>query len=313
VRGLVSAFNYGSGLWHDIDCRNTVVEDCLAIGNRPVNAGFFYEISREGVFRRNVSFANYGRGGEFYGCGFVLSASGKTVVADNVVIGGSGGISVGNADRDEACPVVENTIQRNLVAEPELAALCVESGKKHDPTAPEANNRFLENTFLVSGADCRLAFGSRRFTSAGALDAAVANARGNQSPSDLSQLDKATAERLNDALKRVLNALSVADARLNVRAPSVRLEAIWHLRGPGKVTGYWLRVERAHYLLLDVATPGEIRLRGSGTPLLWDFPVLRPPVRTPLVRVGEVFTAHAEGPCALIIGLEDDAHPVGSL
>jgi hypothetical protein len=33
VRGLVSAFNYGSGLWHDIDCRNTVVEDCLAIGN----------------------------------------------------------------------------------------------------------------------------------------------------------------------------------------------------------------------------------------------------------------------------------------
>ena len=313
VRALVSAFNFGSGLWHDIDCRNTVVENCLAIGNRPVNAGFFYEISREGVFRRNVSFANYGRGGEFYGCGFVLSAAGKTVVADNVVIGGSGGISVGNADRDEACPVVENTIQRNLVVEPELAALCVESGKKHDPTAPEANNRFLENTFLVNGADSRLAFGNRRFTSARALDAAAANARANRSASDLTQLDKATAERLNDALKRVLNALSVADARLDIRAQNVCLEAIWHLRGPGKATGYWLKAEKVHYLLLDVAAPGEIRLRGSGTPLLWDFPVLRAPIRTPLVQVGDVFTAQVEGPCALVIGLEDDAHPVDAL
>ncbi|MDI9432420.1 MAG: right-handed parallel beta-helix repeat-containing protein [Planctomycetota bacterium] len=308
VRGLVSAFNYGSGLWHDIDCRNTVVEDCLAIGNRPVNAGFFYEISSEGTFRRNVSFANYGRGGEFYGCGFVLSASGKTVVEDNVVIGGSGGISVGNADRDDVHPVVENTIQRNLVVEPELAAMCVESGKR-DPTAPEANNRFLANTFLVSGADSRLAFGSRRFTSADALDEAAAGAQGNRSPSDLTQLDKATAERLNDALKRVLNALKVADARLDVGAPSVHLEAIWRLRGSAKATGYWLRTEREHYLLLDVAVPGEIRLTGSGTPLLWDFPVLRAPVRVALARVEDAFAAHVEGPCALVIGLGGDASP----
>jgi hypothetical protein len=82
---------------------------------------------------------------------------------------------------------VENTIQRNLVVEPERAALCVESGKKHDPTAPEAENRFLENTFLVSGGDSRLAFGSRRFASA--LDAAAANAQANRSASDLTQLD----------------------------------------------------------------------------------------------------------------------------
>lgn len=313
VRGLVSAFNYGSGLWHDIDCRNTVVEDCLAIGNRPVNAGFFYEISSDAVFRRNVSFANYGRGGEFYGCGFVLSASGKTVVEDNVVIGGSGGISVGNADRDEACPVVQNTIQRNLVVEPELAALCVERGKKHDPTAPEANNRFLENTFLVGGGDSRLAFGSRRFTSARALDAAAANARDNRSVSALTQLDKASAERLNEALKRVLNALRVAEPRVNVRASSVRLEGIWHLDKPGKATGYWLKADKAHYLLLDVAAPGEIRLTGSGTPVLWDFPVLRLPVRAPLARVGEALTAKVEGPCALVAGLEDDARPVAGV
>ena len=187
------------------------------------------------------------------------------------------------------------------------------SGKKHDPTAPEANNRFLENTFLVNGADSRVAFGNRRFTSARALDAAAANARANRSASDLTQLDKATAERLNDALKRVLNALSVADARLDIRAQNVCLEAIWHLRGPGKATGYWLKAEKVHYLLLDVAAPGEIRLRGSGTPLLWDFPVLRAPIRTPLVQVGDVFTAQVEGPCALVIGLEADAHPVDAL
>jgi hypothetical protein len=232
VRALVSAFNYGSGLWHDINCRNTVVDDCLAIGNRPVNAGFFYEISSEAVFRRNVCFANYGRSGEFYGAGFVLSASGQTLVEDNVVIGGSGGISLGNADRDANHPVVENTIQRNLVVEPELAAFCVESGK-NDPTAPGANNRYLVNTFLIGGADSRLAFGSRRFMSARALDAAITSARGNRSVSDLAQLDKATAERLNDATKRILNALSVADARLN----SSPWETITEMSFPRRVDG----------------------------------------------------------------------------
>jgi hypothetical protein len=206
---------------------------------------------------------------------------------------------------------VGNTIQRNLVIEPELAALCVESARR-DPTAPEANNRFLQNTFLVSGADSRLAFGSRRFASADALDAAAANAQGNRSPSDLTELDTATTDRLNKAFERVLDALNMVDERLSVRASNARLEAIWHLEGPGKATGYWIRAEGERYLLLDVAAPTEVRLAGSGTPVLWDFPVLRAPVSTPLTRAGEALTAHVEGPCALIVGLGDDASPASA-
>jgi hypothetical protein len=37
--------------------------------------------------------------------------------------------------------------------------------------------------------------------------------------------------------------------------------------------------------------------------------VLRAPVRAPLARVGEALTAHVEGPCALITGLENAARP----
>ncbi len=73
--------------------------------------------------------------------------------------------------------------------------------------------------------------------------------------------------------------------------------------------GYWVRADGEHYLLLDVAAPTELRFTGSGAPVLWDFPVLRAPVSVPLIRVGEALTAQVEGPCALIVGLGDDAHP----
>ena len=302
IRGLISAFNRGSGLWYDIHCRNVLVEDSVSLGNRPVNGGFFYEISRDAVFRRNVAFANYAGGGDFYGAGFVVAASRNTLVEHNVVIGGQGGVAVGTRDQEA---YTGHTVRNNMIVEPRTFALHVDK----ESASAEAGNRYERNTLLIKEGSGHGRFGSRSFANPDGFLNAVPETSGNRWATDISQLNGRETARLNDAFGRILNALAVADPRLRFNVSSSVLEAIWPLGERGEAIGYWVKADGKHYLLLDVSKPANIRLAGAGKPYLWDCRVLHPPVRVPLSRDGETFVGRAEGPFALITGLGSNAHP----
>jgi len=302
IRGLISAFNHGSGLWYDIYCRNVLVEDSVSLGNRPVNGGFFYEISRDAVFRRNIAFANYSTGSDFYGAGFVVAASRNISLEDNVVIGGEGGVAVGTRDQEAH---TGHTVRNNIIVEPRTFSLHIDK----ESVSVEAKNRYERNTLLVESGSGRGHFGSRSYADREGFLSAVPASSGNRWVTDISQLNGNEAARLNDAFKRILNALAVVDPRLRFNVSSSALEAIWPLGDRSEAIGYWVKADGTHYLLLDVSKPANIRLAGSGKPCLWDCRVLHPPVRVPLSRDDETFVGRVEGPFALITGLGSNAHP----
>jgi hypothetical protein len=73
-----------------------IVEDCVM---NWMNAGYFYEISWDGVMRDNVAFGIRGAGHGNYGAGSVISDSSNTVSERNVFIGGDGGASILSGSR----------------------------------------------------------------------------------------------------------------------------------------------------------------------------------------------------------------------
>jgi len=325
VRGLVSAFNYGSGLWYDIDCRNVLVEDCLVFGNRPINAGYFYEISWDGIFRRNIAFANHAAGETFYGAECVLSSSASTLVEDNVLIGGTGGVSLGGgrSGRKDALlrpdmtvwTAISNSVRGNLIVEPSDYVFCVMRNEMYDSTLPQAGNRFQDNTILAKYGAGRVFFGNETFDNLQIFEQKNSLAQNNRQVTELAQLKRKDRSRLDEAFNKILNVLVLADPRLDLKSSRVNMEQIWVLEAETRSIGYWVKSGEQYYLLLDMPWPGTVQVLDAGAKevVLWDFPVLKPPVRTVLPGINGVFSGHAQGPFALMTGLGKEAHALSEI
>ena len=341
VRRLTSCFNAGAGIWFDIDCGPVLIEDCLTFGNRPVNAGLFYEISWDATIRRNISFANQGAGGSFYGAGVVLSGSRNNLVEDNVILGGTGGLSVGGgrrADGGRYWHSSDNLFQNNVVVEPHNFTISVRRSQDHDSTTLKAANRFVGNVFMVQHGTSQVHFGHDLLPDPQALDAATRNATDNVCVKTIADLDKRSdhgaqppsagaqlkrhsggplcsiTTRVNDALKAVLNALVLAEPALDLKVKRVRLKEIWPLGGTAPIFGYWVDADGKPLLMLDVAKPGSFQLVNAGPrALLWDFPILGKPVRRELTAASGLLTAKVDGAFALIAGLSPATKAPGDI
>ena len=317
VRRLTSCFNAGSGLWFDIDCGPVLIEDCLAFGNRPVNAGFFYEISWDATIRRNISFANQGPGGNFYGAGVVLSGSRNNLVEDNVILGGAGGLSVGGGRRAKDGRYwhsSDNVFQNNVVVEPHNFTIALRRSQDHDSTTLKAANRFVGNVFMVQHGTSQVHFGHDLLPHPKALEAATSHAKGNVYIRAFDDLDERSMARVNDALKAALNALVLAEPALDLKVKAVRLKGIWPLGGTAPIFGYWVDADRKPLLMLDVAKPGSFQLVNAGPrALLWDFPILGKPVRRELIAASGLLTVKVDGAFALIAGLSPATKVPGNI
>ena len=331
IRNLISAFNYGSGVWYDIDCYGGVNENCVVFGNRPVNGAYFWEISFDSVFRNNVGFACHAKDSSFYGAGIVSSCSNGTRFQDNVFLSTTGGLSCGGARGEGEMRTKEmlareirlskerkgrwigrdNVFERNLVVEPTSFAISVREGGGFDSSKPEASNQFLNNSFLVDGGSARVGLGHDWLADPIALNAShPKTAVGNKLYRRFSDAPPSVHERMNWAMKRVLNAVGRIDDRFREDYQSVTVKGIWPIGSKGtRVTGYFLEADGTHLMVLDIPEgEGSIDLISEGATKaeLWDFPVLAGAAQRDLeVHSGRI-KGNATGPFALLLGLSEE-------
>jgi len=320
IRGLVSCFNYGSGLWHDWDCNEIAVEDCLSLGNNPINAGFFYEVSRGGLFARNIAFANGDGGGNFYGAALTLSSSANVIAEDNVFFGSSGGVAIGGGIRGvpnvdpEWFVATNNLIRKNLMVDGCNFTISLTGGSTPDATTIEAKNRFRDNTFLVVRGKAGAILGNDTLADPTELDKKYRNASGNVVIRDVAGLDRASRRKLNAALTRILNVLPLADGGPALKVRKAELKAIWSLGAHDGSFGYWIDADGQFILMLYTPKADTLQLlTASDKAELWDFPPLEPTLRQALKRNGNIAMASVNGPFAIITGLDQRALPLGEL
>jgi parallel beta-helix repeat protein len=90
--------NWGPGIWYDIDCYGTLIEENRADNN--ADAGIFYEISYRAVIRNNTVTGNGEAHAEWlYGAGIFVSASKDVEVYGNTVTNNARGIGGVMQDR----------------------------------------------------------------------------------------------------------------------------------------------------------------------------------------------------------------------
>jgi parallel beta-helix repeat protein len=155
LRGNDVHHNVGTGLWCDIDCRNTVIEGNHVHDNAA--AGVFYEISYGGIIRYNdvrdngLTGTRHGPG--VYGAGILLSESRDVEVHGNVVVGNQAGVvgkqasTVGRGEAPYGPYVLDNLhVHDNDIASSDRTSGVVQYVGDHS-FFTSRNIRFERNTY----------------------------------------------------------------------------------------------------------------------------------------------------------------------
>lgn len=317
VRRSVCAFNWGSGIWFDEHADGGLIEGCVVIGNREANGAIFCEISADGTIRDNVTFgARSPVNPRVFGAGCVLYVAANCLVADNVFLGGDGGIACGSSrplpradGGTDLMVTAANTVARNLVVAPRLFALSLLANARHDAATPAARNTVTANTVVAGSGTGRVNHGDRTLPDVAALAAAAGAGFANRGVARIEDLADEERRRLDWACGRIVGALLQIEPALfggrgeNVdgKVGDVELREIIPL--PGGNAGYRLAVGGRQCLLLDIASPGPLAIPdfGAKSAALIDFPPLQPARRVPLDFSGGAVRCPADGPFAVVV------------
>ena len=288
VRRQIALGGGGSGIWFDIDCANTIIEDCVVISPRNgpqggAHGGIFYEISYGDTrLQNNVVFGNHmGSGLSAYGAGITISSSMGVTASDNVILFCDGGISMlgGGRKSGDGAPGAlfarygltayearQNTVQNNLVVGDLYSTLFVsDSSNAGKPLLASENNRFQNNAVLQSASGATTVWGTRKNASPAEVSSAF------ESPQKIASLGAEQA-RLNGAATRLVRALERVELLPDSKGAPVEVAQIWQFAGAKSVQaqGLWLRVGQTPLLLLDAPQSGEIALKTASTARVWN-------------------------------------------
>ena len=158
VRNNNSHENRGTGLWADIDCKNSTFTHNVTTAN--FDNGIFYEISSDALIENNVSKMNgvSSKGSDpwAYDGQIVISASsGVTVKNNTVVVGPYGnGITIIQQPRGSGRYgphlALGNTVEHNTIT---YLSDVGTTGVAYDPPAFEGKNLFDYNTYHAARID----------------------------------------------------------------------------------------------------------------------------------------------------------------
>jgi hypothetical protein len=263
IRHNTSIWEKGTGIWLDIDCAGNLIEDNVTVGNAIVNAGYFYEISWDGMMRDNVAFGIRGAGYGDYGAGSVISDSSKTVSERNVFIGGDGGASIlagsrsgegraGRTSRDNR--VVENVLMFNR-----LFVMTIRDWEHVKPSTVEFGTVFSRNAIVQPAAGARpFNWGSRRYTTLAHLQQnEPQTAFGNAWHDDWRQLSPPQLAKVHQAFGRVVKAI-LPEELAHLDPAAARLLEAFDLSGDGEAMGYLVDAGEP-ILLIDLHAGGTQR------------------------------------------------------
>jgi hypothetical protein len=174
LRRNTSIWEKGTGIWLDIDCVGNIIEDNVTVGNAVVNAGYFYEISWDGVMRDNVAFGIRGSGHGSYGAGSVTSDSSNTVSEQNVFIGGDGGASILSGSRSgqgrKGRTSRDNRVIDNILLFNRLFVMTIRDWQHVQPSTAEFGTVFSGNAVVQPAAATPFFWGSRRYATLADLE-----------------------------------------------------------------------------------------------------------------------------------------------
>lgn len=143
--------NTENGIWMDIDCMDSLIEDNRVVDN--AGQGIMFEISYRVVIRRNhVEGNGFGRPRWLYGAGIMISSSPDAEVYGNTVKNNAQGITAVMQDRGSGAAGLHETrnlyVHDNVITMDEgLTGLGQDIGNQSYYTSK--NNRFRRNTYYL--------------------------------------------------------------------------------------------------------------------------------------------------------------------
>jgi parallel beta-helix repeat protein len=155
-RRVYSHHNNGPGLWYDINNQNSLLEDNIVEFN--TKAGIFYEISMNGIIRRNTVTGNGTTDANHTGANILVSASRDVQVYENTVSGSHGIIALqearGNNSLGQVNQVVNLNVHDNMVtvvAGKRSGMLDFISSTDGSAMLSGRNNVFNNNSYTITG------------------------------------------------------------------------------------------------------------------------------------------------------------------
>jgi hypothetical protein len=268
IRRNTSIWEKGTGIWLDIDCVGNLIEDNVTVGNAIVNAGYFYEISWDGIMRDNVAFGIRGAGYGNYGAGSVISDSSNTVSERNVFIGGDGGASILSGSRSgegrAGWTSRDNRVIENILMFNRLFVMTIRDWQHVKPSTMEFGTVFSRNAIVQPAAGARpFNWGSRRYTTLSELEKnEPQTAFGNTWHDDWRQLSPPQLAKVHQAFGRVVKAI-LPEEFAHFDPSAARLLETRNLNGDGRSIGYLIDAGEP-ILLIDLHAGGTHRFAIPG-------------------------------------------------
>jgi len=285
IKGQITLGGGGPGIWCDVDCINTLVENCVLISSRAgpqggSHGGIFYEISYNALLQDNVIFGNHS---DFdpnsYGCALTISSSTGVTARRNVGIFCDGGASIVGGPRNDgptgpfwkafglnAYYSKQDTLEDNLFVGD------VVKSASFQPSAlnPDFSNHFSGNAFVSAGPPKKLNLDTETFPS---ILEGQPHANGlinnTQVFRELAQAPEPIRARLDWASSRLLRALEkISDFPFAIQEP-ITLKAIWSFPGTSS-QALFIHAGQRHLLLVDNPVPAPLLFANSGKVRIWD-------------------------------------------
>lgn len=214
VRNHLSLGAYGSGVWFDWRCRNTVIENCIILPNAGgikggSHGGIFIEFSDGVQIKNNIVLGNFkdSDNGPF-GAGIVISSTSNVSASGNIVLFSQGGFGIvgGPIDKDHPFLSANVTVSNNLI----LGAYSFPfSFRLPSSFAAASNNDFRSNILVASSPGAKSVLDLRELPTLANTEAASnGTLTNNQEFADVESLSSEEKVVLSNAAKRIFATLA---------------------------------------------------------------------------------------------------------
>ena len=228
---------YGSGIWFDWKCSNTVIENCIVLSNAGgekggSHGGIFIEFSDGVQIKNNLVFGNFKDSGNGpFGAGIMISSTSNVTASGNIVLFSQGGFGIVGGPVDKLHPFYATnvSISDNLILGTYSFPFAF---RLPSSFATASNNQLVSNSIIASAPDARYVLDLREMpTLAGAEAASNGTLTINQEFPDVDPLTPEARQMLSDATFRIVSALGRVGLLEGGMPKTLTVEKIWNFNG----------------------------------------------------------------------------------
>jgi len=312
VRNHFSLGAYGSGIWFDWQCSNTVIENCIVLANSDgasgkSHGGIFFEFSDGATIKNNIVFGNYKdtTNGPF-GAGIMLSSTSNVDAAQNTLIFCQGGFGIVGGPVDDSHPFFAKnvSITDNLILGMMEFPFCF---RLPSSFAANSNNHVEHNTVVASAPEAKNILNLKSFSGVSdPLEDSNGTLANNEYVEDFNSLPPARRATLSGAAGRILSALQRVGLFQEVMHP-VNVEGVWRFKDTSS-QALFLSVGTDRLLLVSNPSVANWTVAVSGKETVSVFHSANHQWQSVTITDGKL-TCNAPAGLTIVTGLSADSMP----